>query len=162
MAETETNSNRVVSLAEMARRMTTVGETDATMPLRVVTELKESGDVHSESSVTGRLPRRKANQFALEGVEQKPVAAVVPLHQRPVEERTGTHALPVVEKMTGKPSEAIDLHRTAARVQQAMGPYGYAVWFGEHTKEFWVMDSNGLHSFADVTSMYQGMGWQDL
>lgn len=79
-----------------------------------------------------------------------------------VEQETSTHALPAVEKMTGKPSGAVDLHRSAARVQRAMNHLGVAVWYGEYTKEFWVMDHTGLHSFADVTSMYQGMGWQDL
>jgi hypothetical protein len=79
-----------------------------------------------------------------------------------VEQPTGTHALPAVEKMTGKPSRAVDLHRSAARVQRAMDHLGVAVWFGEYTREFWVMDSRGLHSFPSVTTMYQGMGWQNL
>ena len=75
---------------------------------------------------------------------------------------TGTHALPMVEKMTGAPSTGVDMHRSAARVQRAMAHLGVAVWYGEYTKEFWVMTSAGLFPFESVTTMYQGMGWQSL
>lgn len=157
-----------------------------TMPLRVadVKAAVESGEIHPDSTVTGRLPRRMDGQFAgpflvsrrIGGkltlrrfAEEAPIehvvaAVVAPSQPEGVEressEDTLTHALPAVEKMTGKPSESMGSHRIAARVQ-SLHP-GYAVWYGEHTKEFWVMDAAGLHSFADVTAMYQGMGWQKL
>lgn len=188
----DTGETQVMSLAEMARRMTTVGPTDATMPLRVVSELKASGEIDPDSSVTGRLPRRMNGQFAgpfpvrrVGGLSLRKFAQEAPIEdvvevvkalsggedaenvkpegvEQSSSEDTLTHALPAVEKVTGKPSKSIDLHRTAARVQRAMGPYGYAIWFGEHTGSFWVMDSRGLHEFEDITSMYLGMGWQSL
>lgn len=189
---TDNRETQVMSLADMAKAMVTVGPTDETMPLRVVEQAKAQGTVSPDSSVTGRLPRKMNGQFAgpfpvhrVGGLslrrfaEEAPIEDVVEVvkalsasevaesnEPEGVEQKssddTATHALPAVEKMTGKPSEAIDRHRTAARVQRAMGPYGYAVWFGEHTRSFWVMDSRGLHEFEDITAMYQGMGWQKL
>lgn len=77
---------------------------------------------------------------------------------------TGTFALPAVWKMTGKPSANALAHRTAASVQRVFNEAGWpiAVWYGEYTKTYWVMDSEGLHEFETVTSMYQGMGWEAL
>lgn len=184
----DTSSTQVMPLAQMPTARQPLPEaqpTDETMPLRVVSELKEKGEIHPDSSVTGRLPRRMNGQFAgpfpvrrvggkltlRKFAEEAPIEDVVAVvkalsQTEGVEQEkvpsadTGTHALPAVEKMTGKPSEFATNHRIAARVQ-SLHP-GYAVWFGEHTKEFWVMDATGLHSFADVTAMYQGMGWQNL
>jgi len=82
-----------------------------------------------------------------------------------VEHETGTHAIAAITKATGKPPERMDLHRTAQRIQWAFNQAGWsvAVWYGEHTKEFWVMDESGLHGgFKDVTALYSGMGWQAL
>src|SRR3546814_3179779 len=72
---------------------------------------------------------------------------------------TGTHALPAVEKITGKPSEAAHMHRMARQVQNLKRHLGVHVWYGEHTREFWVMDANGLHPFKSLADMNQGMGW---
>lgn len=72
---------------------------------------------------------------------------------------TGTHALPAVEKITGKPSTAAELHRLARQVQNSKRHLGVSVWYGEYTKEFWVMNEWGLHPFESVTAMNQGMGW---
>lgn len=157
----DTGETQVMPLAEMARRMTTVGPTDKTMPLRVLSELKESGAVHPDSSVTGRIPRKMNGQFAgpfpvrrvgglslstsREGVEQKS------------SDDTATHALPAVEKMTGKPSLHAIAHRTARQIQ-AQYPH-VMIWYGEYTKSFWVVDSSGLREFETITAMCQGMGW---
>lgn len=78
---------------------------------------------------------------------------------------TGTHALPAVEKLTGKPSATPLAHRTARHVQTVFRDAGWdiLVWYGEHTREFWVMDSDGLHGgFKSATDMYQGMGWSEI
>lgn len=67
-----------------------------------------------------------------------------------------------VEQPDEDPPVVMDLHRTAQRVQWAFRQAGWnvAVWYGEHTEEFWVMDETGLHGgFKSVTDMYQGMGW---
>ncbi len=80
------------------------------------------------------------------------------------DEDTGTYALPAVWKMTGKPSTQRLAHRSAAHVQRVFNEAGWpiAVWYGEATKEYWVMDESGLHSFDTITAMYQGMGWEAL
>lgn len=63
-----------------------------------------------------------------------------------------------VEQVT---APAIDPSKTAAKIQRAMGHLGVIVWWGEHTQEYWVMDAAGLRSFADVTSLYEGMEWDN-
>lgn len=113
---------------------------------------------HDETKKTGVMTlMERGDEKAVEKTLALPIVKPVG-----VEQETSTHALPAVEKITGKPSEAIDLHRTAARIQRAMNHLGVHVWYGEHTKEFWVMDFRGLHPFPDVTAMYEGMGWQNL
>jgi len=84
--------------------------------------------------------------------------------ERGVEHETGTFALAAIQRQTGAPSKNEMAHRTAQRIQNAFTSAGWdlAVWYGEYTEEFWVMDSEGLYGFTDVTSMYQGMGWQSL
>src|SRR3546814_202522 len=99
----------------------------------------------------GPFPVRRVGGLSVSkpaGVEQT---------ERPSGE-TGTHALPAVEKMTGKPSEFADLHRMARQVQNFKRHLGVHVWYGEYTKEFWVMDANGLHPFKSLADMNQGMG----
>lgn len=77
---------------------------------------------------------------------------------------TSTHALPAVEKLTGEPAADKLPHRSAAHVQRVFNEAGWpiAVWYGEATKSYWVMDEAGLHEFDSVTRMYQGMGWEAL
>ncbi|QEQ93612.1 hypothetical protein SEA_ZUKO_34 [Streptomyces phage Zuko] len=79
-------------------------------------------------------------------------------------ENTGTFALPAVWKLTGKKSGKAIAHRSAAHVQKIFNEAGWpiAVWYGEHTGTYWVMDDSGLHEFETVTDMYQGMGWEAL
>ena len=86
-----------------------------------------------------------------EGVEEEP-------------EETSTFALPAVWKMTGKVSTNKLAHRSAAHVQRLFNEAGWpiAVWFGEATRSYWVMDETGLHEFETITAMYQGMGWEAL
>jgi len=77
---------------------------------------------------------------------------------------TGTFALAAIQRQTGAPSKNKMAHRTAQRIQNTFTAAGWdvAIWYGEYTEEFWVMDHEGLHGFKDVTSMYRGMGWQTL
>lgn len=79
-------------------------------------------------------------------------------------ENTGTYALPAVWKLTGKKSGKAIAHRSAAHVQKIFNEAGWpiAVWYGEHTGTYWVMDESGLHEFDTITAMYQGMGWEAL
>jgi hypothetical protein len=79
-------------------------------------------------------------------------------------ENTGTFALPAVWKLTGKKSGKAIAHRSAAHVQKIFNEAGWpiAVWFGEATGTYWVMDDAGLHEFETITLMYQGMGWDAL
>ncbi len=130
-------------------------------------------------SVTGRnvhgdpspLLREQFERFAKTAPIEDVVLAVQELsteHPRGVErgssDDTSTFALPAVWKMTGKPSAHKLAHRAAAHVQQIFNQAGWniAVWFGEYTKTYWVMDETGLHEFDTVTAMYQGMGWEEL
>jgi hypothetical protein len=166
-------TGRVVPLAQMPDVL------DETVPIRTVTveEVRAASSgraVGEKSTVTGR-PREENGRFmpASSGAgmvlydkcgnteRNEHESAGVVLTKTP--EDTGTHALPAVERMTGKPSTAIDLHRTARRIQDAFRFLGVAVWYGEYTKEFWVMNQwDGLQSFRSVTDLYQGMGWQAL
>lgn len=79
-------------------------------------------------------------------------------------EDTATHALPAVEKLTGKPAVDKLAHRSAAHVQRVFNEASWpiAVWYGEATRRYWVMDETGLHEFESITTMYQGMGWEAL
>ena len=164
------------------------GPTDETMPLRVVTELVEKGEIHPDSSVTGRIPRRMSGQFAgpfpvrrVAGLSLRRFAAEAPIEDiveavkvltddepegvvQESSDDTATHALPAVEKLTGRPSDKPIGHRTAHRIQRTFRAAGWdiAVWYGEHTHNFWVMDETGLHEFESVTAIYQGMGWECL
>lgn len=166
------NETQVMPLAQMPDKL------DETMPLRVadVRRVVMGGDEEKDTSHggtsqpdPGRLPKplrsmnsQWAGPFPVRRVAGLSVRKPEGVEQRSSEE-TLTHALPAVEKMTGKPSERPILHRTARRIQEAFnaGGWNIAVWYGEHTGEFWVMDENGLHGgFKDVTSLYQGMGWQ--
>lgn len=163
------NETQVMPLAQMPDKL------DETMPLRVAdvqATVEAGGDFREDIAKSEVLeyrppsrPRTMDGRFA----GPFPVRRVTGLSVRKPEgvERSGddtaTHALPAVEKMTGKPSERPMLHRTARRIQEAFnaGGWNIAVWYGEHTEEFWVMDETGLHGgFKDVTSLYQGMGWQ--
>lgn len=80
------------------------------------------------------------------------------------DESTQTFALPAVWRVTGKKSTTPLAHRTARRVQDTFRAAGWniLVWYGEHTKEFWVMDENGLYSFDTAKALYLGMGWGDM
>lgn len=93
------------------------------------------------------------------GVEREPSALLDEEH-----ENTSTFALPAVWKMTGKPSAHKLAHRSAAHVQRVFNEAGWpiAVWYGEATGTYWVMDEAGLHEFESITAMYQGMGWEAL
>lgn len=157
--------------------MTQMGPTDETMPLRVVTELAGKEEIHPDSSVTGRIPRHMSGQFAgpfpvrrVAGLslrkfaEEAPIEDVVEAVKILSSEETSTHALPAVEKLTGKASTNKLAHRSAAHVQQVFNEAGWpiAVWYGEATEEYWVMDESGLHPFKTITAMYQGMGWEVL
>jgi len=78
---------------------------------------------------------------------------------------TGTYALAAIKRQTGKPSKNEMAHRTAQRIQNGFNAanWNVAIWYGEYTEEFWVMDEAGLHGgFKTVTELYQGMGWQSL
>lgn len=79
-------------------------------------------------------------------------------------ENTGTFALPAVWKLTGQKSGKAIAHRSAAHVQKIFNEAGWpiAVWYGEATGTYWVMDERGLHEFDTITTMYQGMGWEAL
>lgn len=95
------------------------------------------------------------------GVERPITLSLVhpdrPIYTGPPREDTGTHALPAVEKMTGKPSLSAIAHRTARQIQ---GLYPHVmIWYGEYTNEFWVMDGTGLRPFKTITQMCQSMGW---
>jgi len=125
-------------------------------PVRRVGEMNDHGNpppittsfVHADRPLFIREQKPEPNDEKPEGVEHD----------------TGTFALPAVLKLTGKPSTKKLAHRSAARVQQTFNDAGWniAVWYGEATSMFWVMDENGLHEFESLTAMYQGMGWQAL
>lgn len=112
--------------------------------------------------------RETLEKFAKEATIEEIVEAVAILddaegvEEEPAE--TGTFALPAVWKMTGKSSTNKLAHRSAAHVQRLFNEAGWpiAVWYGEATKSYWVMDENGLHEFETITAMYQGMGWEAL
>lgn len=117
--------------------------------------------------------RATLEKFAKEATVEEIVEAVALLDgdepEEGVEEEssddtTSTFALPAVWKLTGKQSGNKLAHRTAAHVQKIFNEAGWpiAVWYGEATCEYWVMDESGLHSFETVTAMYQGMGWEAL
>lgn len=113
--------------------------------------------------------RRAVEQFAQEAPIEDVVEAVVALSteegvEQESDDDTSTFALPAVWKMTGKASTNKLAHRSAAHVQRVFNEAGWpiAVWYGEATGEYWVMDESGLHSFESITAMYQGMGWEAL
>lgn len=122
----------------------------------------------------GKFPTRKelaaeAERFAKEAPIEDVVEAVVALSteegvEQESDDDTSTFALPAVWKMTGKASTNKLAHRSAAHVQRIFNEAGWpiAVWYGEATGEYWVMDESGLHSFETITAMYQGMGWEAL
>src|SRR3546814_7732127 len=96
----------------------------------------------------GPFPVRRVGGLSVSkpaGVEQT---------ERPSGE-TGTHALPAVEKMTGKPTEFADLHSMARQVQNYNRHLGVHVWYGEYPKEFLVMAPNGLNPFTPLAHMKQ-------
>lgn len=80
------------------------------------------------------------------------------------DENTETFALPAVWQTTGKKSTTPLAHRSARRVQDTFRAAGWDifVWYGEYTKEYWVMDHNGLYSFDTLKALYLGMGWEDM
>jgi hypothetical protein len=163
--------------------MTQMGPTDETMPLRVIQQAEPAVDypvmekrmqwagpfpVRPVRSMTGRLSLRKSAPADVPDLEtfarEAPIEDVVEAVKILSSEDTATHALPAVEKLTGAPSTQKLAHRSAAHVQRVFNEAGWpiAVWYGEATKEYWVMDESGLHSFESVTAMYQGMGWEAL
>lgn len=128
-------------------------------------------DVPSKTLVEwGEEKRRRAvEQFAKEASIEDVVEAVALLDdaegvEEESDDSTSTFALPAVWKMTGKPSTNKLAHRSAAHVQRIFNEAGWpiTVWFGETTREYWVMDEYGIHSFESITAMYQGMGWESL
>jgi hypothetical protein len=139
--------------------------TDETLVLRAIAPVEANsggnGGTYEPWPIPDEDPEAAPKVMPLSEALDKPVEGVV-LGKSSYDEDTGTYALPAVKHLTGEPSTSVDLHRTAARVQWAIAPLGVAVWYGEHTKEFWVMDARGLHSFDSVTAMYLGMGWQAL
>lgn len=174
------NETQVMPLAQMPDKL------DETMPLRVadVQQAVSDGvihatDVNMDAVEVSRVPRRMdgfsgpfpvrraIEKFAAEAPIEDVVEVVKALSTEPetagVEqessETTLTHALPAVERMTGKPSEFADQHRMARQVQNLKRHLGVHVWYGEHTREFWVMDESGLHPFKSLADMNQGMGW---
>lgn len=66
------------------------------------------------------------------------------------------------EGVEEEPSDDCLGRRIASKVQDLKGHLGYLVWFGETTREYWVMDDNGLRSFKTIAALYQGMGWEAL
>lgn len=132
-----------------------------------------------DSTVTGRLlhnhglPPRRSLLGGLTAEPEYDALAVTALPSRKNAEppRTVKHLSekPSEEKVMPAPVEKegveqvapIDPSKTAAKIQRAMGHLGVIVWWGEHTKEFWVLDTAGLHSFPDVTSLYEGMEWDN-
>lgn len=133
-----------------------------------------SGRLSISKPPLGKFPTRKelaaeAERFAKEAPIEDVVEAVVALSteegvEQESDDDTSTFALPAVWKMTGKASTNKLAHRSAAHVQQIFNEAGWpiAVWYGEATGEYWVMDEDGLHSFETITAMYQGMGWEAL
>lgn len=176
-------TGRVVPLAEK--------DVEKTMPLRTVDAHAAWQGMRQDrqfSRWVGPFPVRRAGEENIHGnppplplrlkefAETAPIADVVEVVKALSDSEptlggverggddTATHALPAVEKLTGKPSSVPIAHRTARRVQKAFTDAGWnvAVWYGEYTSAFWVMDENGLHEFADITAMYQGMGWLEI
>ncbi len=136
--------------------MTEMRPNDETLALRVPRRM--------DGKFAGPFPVRRVTGLSLRRfAETAPIEDVVEV-VKALSDDTATHALPAVEKLTGEPSSVPIAHRTARRIQETFTAAGWniAVWYGEHTKEFWVMDENGLRSFADVTSLYQGMGWLEI
>lgn len=153
--------------------MTQMGPTDETMPLRVIQQAEPAVDypvmekrmqwagpfpVRPVRSMTGRLSIRKP-----ELADVKPAGVVLEKFSREAPIEDVVEAVKVLSTPAPLTGEEI-AQRSAAHVQRLFTEAGWniAVWYGEHTKEFWVWDEKGLHSFSDLTSMYQGMGWEAL
>lgn len=152
--------------------MMEMGPTDETMPLRVVTPVDPRVDypaLERRMRWAGPFPVRRVETLGGRLSIRNPRMQDVPRDESPegVEQSgddTATFALPAVWKVTGKPSTNKLAHRSAASVQRVFNEAGWpiAVWYGETTERFWVMDENGLHEFETVTAMYRGMGWEAL
>lgn len=157
--------------------MTEIGPTDETMPLRVITPVEPKVDypaaerkmqwagpfpVRRVESMTGRLSIRKP-EFPGSPRVEKPAGVVLEKFAREAPIEDVVEAVKILSEPAPLSGEEI-AKRSASHVQRLFTEAGWniAVWYGEHTKEFWVWDEKGLHSFSDLTSMYQGMGWEAL
>lgn len=142
--------------------------TSETLPIRiadVVDEMKRQNPGDPEMGYRGNRPSPWLVPVMPVKPIVPPVTPVLPLSQKP-DAVKADEVEPSDKKPEGveqpEASGEIDLHKTAARVQRAMSHLGVIVWYGDVTSEFWVMGPTGLRSFKDLTSMYQGMSWEEL
>jgi hypothetical protein len=160
------------ALAEAEERVV-----EKTMPLRTIPEVDYATaerkmqwagpfPVRRVESMTGRLSIKKPE---LPDVPRDPEGRTRVTLEKFVKEATVEELVEAVVALSdeeGVEREAPNLssseHRIAAKIQELKGPMGYFIWYGEATREYWVMDESGLRSFETIAALYQGMGWEVL
>lgn len=157
------------ALAEAEERVV-----ERTMPLRTIPEvdyptaerkMQWAGPfpVRRVESMTGRLSIQKPRMQDTLPRDPKGRARVTLekfAREAPVEDLVS--AVIALSDEEGVEQESSSEHRIAAKIQELKGSLGCFVWYGKATREYWVMDDNGLRSFKTIAALYQGMGWEAL